>query len=52
MAGVYLAEYGKRTWLGTVTGFIFPDASRRSVTEITPRAFNRLNKWLALIAWS
>ena len=22
MAGVYLAEYGKRTWLGTVTGFI------------------------------
>jgi len=22
MAGVYLAEYGKRTWLGAVTGFI------------------------------
>jgi phosphate transport system permease protein len=22
MAGVYLAEYGKRSWLGTVTGFI------------------------------
>ncbi len=22
MAGVYMAEYGKRTWLGTVTGFI------------------------------
>ena len=22
MAGVYLAEYGKRTWLGSVTGFI------------------------------
>jgi phosphate transport system permease protein len=22
MAGVYLAEYGKRTWLGVVTGFI------------------------------
>ncbi|MBC7941645.1 MAG: phosphate ABC transporter permease PstA [Chitinophagaceae bacterium] len=22
MAGIYLAEYGKRTWLGSVTGFI------------------------------